>query len=136
MMRCISHVQSHKGFTLIEIIVTLTLISITAAIMFPVLGTNLIKSPEPITRINTQYLLIQEMDKWTGLYRSAIENNTLDISSFKLNIDNNANYLDNTTYINSFNGGAYTTQGTNKNLMVTLKQGDQTLYALFSDDAP
>lgn len=136
MMRCLSNVQSHKGFTLIEIIVTLMLIAITAAIMFPVLGTNLIKSPEPIARLNNQYLLIQEMDKWTGLYRAAIESNNLDLANFKLNIDNNASYLDNTTYINSFNGGAYTTQGTDKILMVTLKQNDQTLYALFSDDAP
>jgi hypothetical protein len=112
------------------------LVAITAAIMFPVLGTNLIKSPEPVIRLNNQYALIREMDIWTGLYRNAIKNNTLDISSFKLNIDNNANYLDNTTYINTFNSGAYTTQGTDKILMVTLKQDDQTLYALFSDDAP
>jgi hypothetical protein len=76
------------------------------------------------------------MDKWNGLYRSAIENDTLDLATFKSNIDNNANYLDNTTYINSFNGGAYTTQGTDKILMVTLKKDNQTLYSLFSDKAP
>jgi prepilin-type N-terminal cleavage/methylation domain-containing protein len=137
MMRYISsHCRHQNGFTLIEIIVTLILIGMTAAIMFPVMGNNLMKSPEPITRVNTQYALIQEMDKWNGLYRNAIEKDTLDLSSFKLDIDNNANYLDNTTYINSFNGGAYTTQGTDKILMVTLKKDNQTVCSLFSDQAP
>lgn len=136
MMREELHSSSQVGFTLIEIIVTLILVGVTAAIMFPVLGTNLIKSPEPVTRVDNQYLLIEEMDKWTDAYRRAVENGTLDISSFKLEIDNNANYLDSTTYINSFNDGAYTTKGTNKILMVTLKQDSQTLTALFSDAAP
>ena len=135
MMRPIEHCRHQKGFTLIEIIVTLILIAITAAIMFPVLGDSLIKSPEPINRVNTQHVLIQEMDRWNGLYRNAIKGN-FDLASFKSDIDNNASYLDNTSYVNSFNGGAYTTQGTNKILMVTLKKDNQTLYALFSDQAP
>ena len=124
---------SHKGFTLVEIIVTIILVGITAAIMFPVLGTNLTRSAEPVNRLNDHHLLIQEMDKWTGIYRDEIRNNTLDITSFKTNVDSSANYLDSTAYINSFNGGAYTTQGTNKILRVSLINNGQTLVALFAE---
>ena len=124
---------SHKGFTLVEIIVTIILVGITAAIMFPALGTNLTRSAEPVNRLNDHHLLIQEMDKWTGIYRDEIQNNTLDITSFKANVDSSANYLDSTAYINSFNGGAYTTQGTNKILRITLINNGQTLVALFAE---
>lgn len=124
---------SHKGFTLVEIIVTIILVGITAAIMFPALGTNLTRSADPVNRLNDHHLLIQEMDKWTGIYRDEIQNNTLDITSFKTNVDSSANYLDSTAYINSFNGGAYTTQGTNKILRVTLINNGQTLVALFAE---
>ena len=52
MNRIGKHQVSQNGFTLLEIIVTLIMIGITAAIMFPAMGTNLIKSPEPIDRLN------------------------------------------------------------------------------------
>lgn len=101
--------------------------------MFPVLGTNLVRSSEPVERLNDQHLLVQEMDRWTGIYRDEIRlNGTVNIAAFKVNVDTNANYLDSTTYINSFNGGAYNTQGTNTILRVILAQNDQTLVALFA----
>lgn len=128
-----SLLSTQKGFTLLEIIVTLILVGISAAIMFPVMGTNLIKSSEPVNRLKDHQLLIQEMDKWTGIYRDEIQNDSLDIAVFKANIDSSANFLDNTFYINSFNGGAYSTQGTNKILRVTLINNDQQLVALFAE---
>ena len=125
--------NNQRGFTLLEIIVTLILISISAAVMFPVLGTNLVRSAEPVERLNDHHLLVQEMDRWTGTYRDEIRlNGTVNIAAFKANVDTNANYLDSTTYINSFNGGAYSTQGTNTILRVILAQNDQTLVALFT----
>ena len=80
------HTASHKGFTLLEIIVTIILVGITAAIMFPVMGTNLTRSAEPVNRLNDHHLLIQEMDKWTGTYRDEIQNDTLDITTFKTSV--------------------------------------------------
>lgn len=121
------------GFTLLEVIATLILVGISAAIMYPAMRTNLIRSAEPVNRLTAHQLLIEEMDKWTGVYRDEIQNNSLDISSFKADIDSNANYLGSTAYINSFNGGAYTTQGTDKILRVTLVNNDQTLVALFAE---
>ncbi len=125
--------NNQQGFTLLEIIATLILVAISAAIMFPALGTNLVRSAEPVERLNDQHLLVQEMDRWTGIYRNEIRlNGTVDIAAFKTNVDTNANYLDSTTYINSFNGGAYTTQGTNTILRIVLIQNGQSLVALFA----
>ena len=128
-----SYGPAQNGFTLLEIIVTLILVGITAAIMFPAMGTNLTRSAEPVNRLDDHHLLIQEMDKWTGIYRDDIRNGSLDITGFKTAVDAGANYLDSTTYINSFNGGAYTTQGTNKILRVILEKNGQTLVALFAE---
>lgn len=133
MTRPFSAETSQNGFTLLEIIVTLILVGITGAIMFPVMGTNLIQSAEPVTRLNDHHLLIQEMDKWTGVYREEIKNNTLDISGFKTTIDAGANFLGATSYVNSFNGGTYTTQGSNTILRVALTHNGQTLVALFTE---
>ena len=123
---------SQRGFTLLEIIATLILVGISAAILFPAMGTNLIRSAQPVNRLNDHQLLIQEMDKWTGIYRDDIHNNSLDISTFKTAVETSP-YLGSTVYINSFNGGAYTTQGTNTILRVTLINNDQTLVALFAE---
>ena len=131
MLRCLRPNQA--GFTLLEIIVTLILVAISAAVMFPALGTNLVRSAEPVERLNDHHLLVQEMERWTGIYRDEIRlNGSIDIAAFKTNVDTNANYLDSTTYINSFNGCAYTTQGSNNILRVILTQNDQTLVALFA----
>lgn len=123
---------SQRGFTLLEIIATLILVGISAAILFPIMGTNLIRSAQPVNRLNDHQLLIQEMDKWTGIYRDDIHNDSLDISAFKTAVETSP-YLGSTVYINSFNGGAYTTQGTNTILRVTLINNDQTLVALFAE---
>lgn len=125
-------VTSQKGFTLLEIIATLILVGISAAILFPAIGTNLVRSAEPVNRLSDHQLLVQEMDKWTGIYRDDIRNNSLDISTFKTAVETSP-YLGGTAYVNSFNGGAYNTQGTNKILRVTLTNNDQTLVALFAE---
>ena len=130
-------VRSRNGFTLIEIIVTLMLIAITAAIMFPVLGTSLVKSPEPITRIENQYRLVEEMDKLTAIYRDALAQDTLNISSFKTNrVDTNplkdaagTQFLEDGDQDGIYTNSAVTTPI----LMVTLRLGDQTLCSLFTE---
>lgn len=127
-----STLTSQRGFTLLEIIATLILVGISAAILFPAMGTNLIRSAEPVNRLNDHQLLIEEMDKWTGIYRDDIHNDSLDISVFKTAVETSP-YMGSTAYINSFNGGAYTTQGTNTILRVTLINNDQTLVALFAE---
>lgn len=133
--------QCQEGFTLVEIIVTLILISITGVVMFPVLHTNLTKSAVPVVRLENQYHLIQAMDRLTARYRDEIQNDSLNISDFDIN-DFKTNYVDvspfrdagNTGFLaaGQITGNAYNTQSTNI-LRVTLVDGDQTLVSLFTE---
>lgn len=146
MRHCRLPTQSHNGFTLIEIIVTLMLVGITAAIMVPVMGTNLIKSPEPISRTDNQYRLVEEMDKLNASYRDEIADNGSDfsITGFKTSfvdpiVSNPANFdLDgaNSTFLEDDDqDGTYAVvgSGTTPILRVTLQKGGQTLYSIFSE---
>ena len=124
--------NNQKGFTLLEIIVTLILVAISAAVMFPVLGTNLVRSAEPVERLNDHHLLVQEMDRLTGIYRDVIHDGTLNINSFKTDEVDTSPYVDaGLTNFITLSDGAYTTASPNI-LRVTLVNNDQTLVALFA----
>jgi len=132
-----SHSGNKNGFTLIEIIVTLILIAITGVVMFPVLRTNLTKSAAPVTRVDSQYQLVQEMDRLTARYRDEIRNDSLNISNFK------STYVDTSAFVDAGNTGflgvgqitgsnGYNTQSTNI-LRVTLVDEDQRLVSYFTE---
>ena len=128
--------SGQKGFTLVEIIVTLILISITAVVMFPVLRTNLTKSAVPITRVDSQYQLVQAMDRLTARYREEIQNDSLDITNFKNTYVDVNPFVDagNTGFmgIGQITGNAYNTQSPDI-LRVTLVDGDLTLVSYFTE---
>ncbi len=130
------NLNKQRGFSLLEIIVALILIGLTGAVMFPVLRTNLTQSAVPVRRLDSQYLLIQEMDRLTGLYRHEIQNDTLDINTFKTtHVDINplvqavdTGFLT----VGQITGNSYNTQSPNI-LRVTLVDGDQRLVSLFTE---
>lgn len=133
--------ENRKGFTLLEIIVTLILISITGVVMFPVLRTNLTKSAVPVTRLDSQYKLVREMENLTARYRDEILNDTLDINPLNINTFK-TNYVDTSPLVDAGNtgflgvgqitGNAYNTQSTTI-LRVTLVDGDQRLVSFFTE---
>ena len=125
-------VENRRGFTLLEIIATLVLVGISAAIMYPALRTNLVRSAEPVNRLSEHQLLIEEMDRLTGLYRNEIKNGTLNINNFK------TTYVDTSIFVNAgetsfitLSGGTYTTESPNI-LRVSLVKNSQRLVALFT----
>lgn len=131
-----TRLENRKGFTLLEIIVTLILISITGVVMFPVLRTNLTKSAVPVTRLDSQYQLVLEMERLTARYRDEILNDTLNINTFKTNYVDTIPLVDagNTGFlgVGQITGNAYNTQSTNI-LRVTLLDGDQRLVSFFTE---
>ena len=143
MTMAIKQFSCQKGFTLLEIIVTLILVGITAAIMFPVMGTNLTRSAEPVNRLDNQYRLIQEMDRLIGIYREAVDADTLEsdsddfvLSNFKLNrVDTSPNRLVGETYYLERSADAYnpSVSGATPFLLVTLALEDQKISAIFTE---
>lgn len=135
--RAQASVQNPKGFTLVEIIVTLILVGITGVVVFPALRTNLAKSAIPVARVESQNQLIQEMDRLTARYRDEIRNDSLNINTFK------STYVDTSAFVDAGNTGfvgvglitgsnGYATQSTTI-LRVTLVDGDLRLVSYFTE---
>lgn len=130
--------KSSKGFTLIEVIVAITLIAVAAALFVTYLGTSLTKSPVPAGLVRNQYGLIEQMELFNNQYRQQIDIATgtlaTDLATFKTTYIDGKPFVDagNTTIINMTSNGSpgYTTQNTV--LIVTLKNGDQTLQTIFT----
>ena len=119
--------KNNRGFTLIEVIITVTLIAIAAAMFVAYIGTSFTQSPASSSMVAKQYALIQQMEIITSQYRQEISNETLDLTSFKAYVDANP-YIDSSNLV-TLNSGSYTTQQV---LAVTLKDGDQTVMSIFT----
>jgi prepilin-type N-terminal cleavage/methylation domain-containing protein len=125
--------KSERGFTLIEVIVILTVLAIAAAIVIGYIGTSFTKSAIPTGQVSRQYALIQQMEIFTSQYRNAlaINNGTLtqaQLAAFKVaNIDGKP-YVDAAnTSIRTITNGTYVTQNV---LVVTLTEPVQPAKAI------
>ena len=72
-----------EGFTLIEIIVTITLVAVLAALFVQHLGTAFMRSGEPINLLNQTYEVNQVVEKLTADYKDKVKSGALDLVSFK-----------------------------------------------------
>jgi prepilin-type N-terminal cleavage/methylation domain len=118
-----------KGFTLIEVIVAITLIALAAAQFVSYLGTSLTRRTVPAGLVKNQYALIQQMETITNQYRQQLNNGTLTLAAFKTYIDTNFAGIATTSIASLPPSGTYTTQPV---LQVTLTNGQQTLLSIFT----
>lgn len=72
-----------EGFTLIETIVTITLVAVLATLFVQHMGTAFMRSGEPINLLNQTYEVNQVVEKLTADYRNKVKSGTLDLVSFK-----------------------------------------------------
>jgi len=122
--------RSSRGFTLIEVIITIIITAIAATLFVAYMGTSFTKSPASSALVNKQYALIQQMELITIQYRQEINNGTLNLTNFKTAyVDTNPNVDSANTFFTTLTSGTYTTQQV---LQVTLKDGDQTLLNIFT----
>lgn len=61
-----------RGFTLIEIIITIVIMAVAAALFVAYMGTSVTQSPASAVYVGDQYKLIQKMEELNGLYRQAL----------------------------------------------------------------
>ena len=121
-----------KGFTLIEVIVIITIMAIAAALFASYMGKSFTQSPASAGLVNNQYRIIQQMEIITSNYRQALP--IADLCAFKTggNVDGQP-FVDaaNTSCTKKLtsNDGTYTTQNV---LLVTLTDGQQTLQSIFT----
>ena len=88
-----------SGFTLLEVIITLTVGALLMAVIIPYLGTSVSKSSEPLTNLRNTLSIHQTMENMTADYRSMQDDNSLDLVALQSGIggegtDRNNDYGD------------------------------------------
>jgi prepilin-type N-terminal cleavage/methylation domain-containing protein len=135
--------QGQRGLTLLEIILTLIVASILGAVLVQFMGTNMIRSAEPVLLTQEGFYLSQVMETMTADYKRLLVQDGTPLQTFKTyaengNIEGNTPYYGQysiqTQYI-SFQAGTEVPDlsGNNKILKVKVSHGDQSLTALFTE---
>jgi len=132
---------------LIEVIVTLVLVSIVGAMVVSFMGTQVTQSGRSVTWMKDEFELSGVMERVLADYREELNNETLNLSTFLAARDTageiNILYgtdID-TVAVAAMNFVAeaspstdYTESGTDTAIQkVTLKKGDQTLITIFTE---
>ncbi len=124
-----------KGFSLIEIIVGLMMISVMAAMIFHATGGGLWQSAQGVTACREFFELQGQMEKITRIYkqRLAANNGTINLSDFQSDIAGE-DYVNaaQTGYLSESGGNFTLTPGTTNLFLVTLVHGDQRCVSIFS----
>lgn len=135
---------SLTGFTLLEIVVTLTVASVLGTIIFLYMNTSLTRSTEPVARIQTTYSLNQIVEQITADYKTLKDSNgDYNLTTLQGNIQN-GNVVGNTPYYGEytqvtgyikFNVGRNEepdSTGENRILKVAITSNNQTTTVLFT----
>lgn len=78
-----SKLTPKTGFTLIEVIVIITLGALIASMIVPFVGTALTESGAPVNELTDLYQIQQVMEKIAADYRKRLDDDTLVITGFK-----------------------------------------------------
>lgn len=136
--------QAQRGFTLIEVILTIVIAAILGAMMVQLGGAFLRESGNPALLLRQDYRLAQLMEEITADYRDALEGGTLDAAFFtardtpeELNnlygISVDSVSIVSTAFQADEDGVNYTESGSEGGVQkVTITIGDQSLITLFT----
>jgi prepilin-type N-terminal cleavage/methylation domain-containing protein len=135
--------KSARGFTLIEVIVTLVVAAILGTILVVYMGTGITKSGIPIIWVQQEFGVYRAMERITAVYQNDLKTTPFNLTTFKAKIDTagevnticgSSTCIDNVTVVNTaFPSAGGTETGTDTNIIkVTLGKGDQSLTALFT----
>jgi len=127
-----------KGFTLIEVIVTIVIAGILGVIVAQFVQTSAVKSVFSVTLLKEQYDLHSQVEDMTSYYRDQLTQGSLDLSAFKDYVTENYESVDQsqTGFITfTSDGDDFVASSTSSGdvLKVVLKSGDQTIIVLFTE---
>lgn len=134
--------KNNLGFTLLEIIVTLVVAGVLAAVVVQYVGDNLGRSAQPLVTMQRGLTLNQIMESMVADYRKLQAEDDTPLVTFKGYVES-GNVLGNTPYYGdytyetsyiAFSSGSETTDssGNNRVLKIKLTYNQQTLIALFT----
>jgi prepilin-type N-terminal cleavage/methylation domain-containing protein len=139
-----SNHQKEKGFTFMEIIITLVVAGILGAMLVPLMGTNLLSSATAVVRVQNHYNLTEIMDKITIDYKKLMAaDSTTALETLKGYIEN-GNSSDNDPYYGeytwatkyiAFDPGTDTEKSEAEGdtiLKITVTRDEQTIVSLFT----
>jgi prepilin-type N-terminal cleavage/methylation domain-containing protein len=133
---------NQKGFTLVEILVTIMFAAILAAVLFQFLGSSMTQSATPIALAKEGYSLNRILEKITAHHKKLLVTDADPLATFKTHIENGNNiantpyfgeYTVQTSYI-TLNGGieAVDTSGDDRVLKTKLTVDRQSITVLFT----
>lgn len=131
--------NSCRGFTLIEVIVSLVLIAFAGLMLMELTGPALTKSMIPLQWTREEFILKQRVEQLTADYVKWVNNNNapvIDGSDFKTQkIDSNPTNIawQFITFTCTGNICDEGNAGTSRNLKVTVTEGDMKAVVIFSD---
>ena len=132
--------NSCRGFTLIEVILTLVLIAFAGLMLMELTGTALTKSAIPIQWTREEFILKKKMEQLTADYVSWVNNgSTTAVLNGSTFYTTNANgpgmtreFIKFTCDTNKVCVQAPDDTGNNRNLKVTVTEGDMKAVIIFS----
>jgi prepilin-type N-terminal cleavage/methylation domain-containing protein len=139
------HIAGNRGFTLLEIIITLVVAAILGTAFIQFMNTGLIRSVEPVILVQKTFALNQLIEEMTADYKKLLESDPDPLATLKTYIDNGNNtastpyygpYSPSTEYI-QFSGGNEITDVSGEDrvlkAVIASTSNTQSLTVLFTE---
>jgi len=123
----------HRGFTLLEVIITLIVAGILAAMLVQFMGTSLTRSVGPIINVQDAYAAESVMENMIADHKKLLLKNPTPLATFSSRVGSGyygtytVGYNDYITFVNGLE-----TPGGSTLLKISISVGDQKFTALFA----
>jgi prepilin-type N-terminal cleavage/methylation domain-containing protein len=130
--------KGQRGFTLLEVIVTIIVAAVMGVVLVQFMGTAMLRSGEAVVRVQDVSTLRHVLDNMTSDYKNLAATQASFLSTFKTRVDTpnyyGTGYTATTRYI-AFDGSRAEVQDTSApyNLLnVTVTKGNQSFTTVFA----
>lgn len=125
---------NNRGFTLLEIIVTLTMASVLGTVVVMYMSTSLTRSVEPITFIQNSFSLNQIVEQITADYKGLLDNDSSTALTILRTYIQNGNNDSNTPYYGEYTQSTKWLQFDSAGDELPGDNGDRTLKVVITSN--